>query len=307
MKKYNTVTFANLKVAGNFSGALNINKNEELILNIESKNEIEEIFEKYSICKDESLTSDSELKWIFEHIEEHVPFEKPDSYLGHCNVVYGIEHFRISLYRNGKKGDVGEYMKGARKDRDERLKRNEEVKSDCCKKLEPSIDNFTSSIRGRLEEHSKSFDFYMQNLLGMNAQDKDIHLVIFMEDTSEPGGIIYRKDKLINPFNIKGVAEAFVPYKDKIWAIILVYGHDRERCLTGITLQELLENYKAGNLLEDSELKPVDDKKRWEKISKEGSSKDMRQSVVFIDGNFCSSSGKSADIFDINDESIKCL
>ena len=252
---------------------------------MESKNEIEEIFEKYSICKDESLTSDSELKWLLEHIEEHVPNEKPDAFLKHCNVMYGIEHFRISLYRNGKKGDVGESVKGAKKNRDEKLRRNEEVKSDFYKDFKPSIENFTLSIIRNLEEHSKSFEVYMQNLLDMNAQDKDIRLVIFMEDKSEPGGIIDREDKLINPLSIKGVAEAFIPYKDKIWAIILVYGHDRERCLTGITLQELFENYKAGNLLEDSELKPVDDE-HWERISKEGSSKDMKRSVMFIDYDF---------------------
>lgn len=31
---------------------------------MKSKNEIREIFEKYNICKDESLTSESELKWF---------------------------------------------------------------------------------------------------------------------------------------------------------------------------------------------------------------------------------------------------
>ena len=90
------------------------------------------------------------------------------------------------------------------------------------------------------------------------------------------------ENRIIHPLCIEGIAEAFFPYKNDVWAIILSYGHNQKMYITGITISELLKKYEEGKLLKDKDCCPVGSM-HYEHISKENSDYDTKRSIVLLD------------------------
>ncbi len=76
-----------------------------------SKNEIKKILDTYELYEDFSITNDEDIKHVIQHRKNYVPSEKPDAFFKQNNVIYGIEHFQISLYKKLKSGDISKQAK----------------------------------------------------------------------------------------------------------------------------------------------------------------------------------------------------
>ena len=63
-----------------------------------SKNEIKKILDTYELYEDFSITNDEDIKHVIQHRKNYIPSEKPDAFFKQNNVIYGIEHFQISLF-----------------------------------------------------------------------------------------------------------------------------------------------------------------------------------------------------------------
>ena len=83
-----------------------------------TKNEINEIFKKYKVGI-ENISDDEDIQLLMQNINNHIPTEKPDAYLGLQNIVYAIEHFQISQYKILKKDqDISRIAEGSKARRD---------------------------------------------------------------------------------------------------------------------------------------------------------------------------------------------
>lgn len=216
------------------------NNNKGCVGFMTSKDEINQIITKYHLNKDISLTSDSELKWIVENIHAHNPFEKPDAYIENSNVIYGIEHFQISLYKANQKGDISQIARGSQDNR-------EKMCNDREFDFKPSIDNLLEALEKNMASHAKSFIEYRNNLA---SYQEEYRLIIFIEDSTESGYIVHKREtKPINPLLLDKVVEILLKYENEVWAILLSTGNEYEKTLTGCTIGELKGMARDNKLL----------------------------------------------------------
>lgn len=176
-----------------------------------SKNEIKNILDKYELYEDLSITNDKDIIHVIQQRENYTPFEKPDAFFKQNNVIYGIEHFQISLYKKLKSGDSSKQAKGSQRNR-------EKMREDKDFDLHPSIENYLTALSDNLHSHSGSFEAYRDRLT--KDDNCKYRLIIFVEDSSEPGYINRKQEpQAINPLLLKQIANIFLEYKDDIWGV----------------------------------------------------------------------------------------
>lgn len=210
-----------------------------VVICLESKEEINSIFNNYKVCIDDTFSCDNELKWVLNNIKEHQSFEKPDAYLVNNDNIYAIEHFQISQYRQYKGSDTARIAKGSKENRDK-------MKNDRDFDLKPSIENLIAALTKNLKSHASSFESYKSNILSIaNSQNKHYRLIILIEDSTESAYIVRSKDtKAVNPLLLKQIVECILEFKNNVWAVLYSYGNEVDKVLTGCTVEELEENAK---------------------------------------------------------------
>lgn len=221
----------------------------------ESKAEITKIFNEYRTRIDDTFSADMEFRWVLDNIDKHIASEKPDAYLVKGDVSYGIEHFQISQYIVKKGQDTSRIAKGSQAKR-------EKMKSDRDFSLQPSIENLIVAMERNLKVHSNSFNSYKSNILNLTNCNNEYKLVIFVEDSTDSGYIVKRRDtKAINPLNLRQLAEKVLQYKNDIWAIIYSYGNEMERVITGCTVKELEDRSNRNQLFNADDYAPFEVKR----------------------------------------------
>lgn len=207
-----------------------------------SKEEIQKICSRFEFIENID-SNDIELKNVINNRNNFKPFEKPDAiYISEGNDIiniYGIEHFQISLYKNiRKKGDISKIALGSQGNR-------KMLKEDKTYDYQPSVCNLIDSLKRNLETHSKSFEEYKNHTTKeYNCNYEKYKLIIFIEDSSDPGYIVKDKtSELICPLKIRQFVDQLLKYKDWIWAVIYTTGIDETKTITGYTLGELEKRY----------------------------------------------------------------
>lgn len=218
-----------------------------------SKNEIKNIVDKYELFEDFSPTNDENIKNIIRHIKDFVPSEKPDAIFEDDGIVFAIEHFQVSLYRKSGRNDVSKIAEGSQCKR-------EKMKDDRDFDLQPSIENFISALRDSLSSHSKSFESYKTNIISLeNYKSSEYRLVIFVEDSSKSGYVVRRREtEAVNPLLLKQIAEIFLEFKDSIWGVILTSGNEKQKRITGCTLEELKDRLENNELFDAKDFAPFE-------------------------------------------------
>ena len=218
-----------------------------------TKNEINEIFKKYKVGI-ENISDDEDIQLLMQNINNHIPTEKPDAYLGLQNIVYAIEHFQISQYKILKKDqDISRIAEGSKARRDK-------MKEDRDFDYKPSVDNLINALAKNIESHSKSFLAYKEHISEMaENKNKEYRLVIFIEDSTESGYIVKRREtQPINPLLLQQIVDILLNYKEDIWGVIYVFGNEVQKCMTGCTLKELDEKRNNGVLLDSKDYVPFE-------------------------------------------------
>ena len=126
--------------------------------------------------------------------------------------------------------------------------------------LQPSIENFISALRDSLSSHSKSFESYKAHIISLeNYKNSEYRLVIFVEDSSKSGYVVRRREtEAVNPLLLKQIAETFLEFKDSIWGIILTSGNEKQKRITGCTLEELKDRLKNNELFDAKDFAPFE-------------------------------------------------
>lgn len=227
-----------------------IERYEEIM---DTKAEINKLFENYVITIDDTFGNDRELKMILNDIQNCNSFEKPDGYLIKKNFVYAIEHFQISQYELKKNQDVSRIAKGSQKNRE---KMNDDRNFD----LKPSVNNLIVSLERNLKSHSNSFQSYKTNILNIkDCNEKEYKFIIFIEDSTESGYIVrHGETKVINPLKLRRLAEIILKYKPDVWGVIYSYGNEKSKILTGCTLKDLEEQMNNGKLFDSNDYIPFE-------------------------------------------------
>jgi hypothetical protein len=205
-----------------------------------TKNEIQEIFNKYDVSSEILGSNSEELIRISRSLRNCENSERPDSIINLYDICYGIEHFEVSMYRRIKKQDVNKAAEGRKKFRD---KLDDNLKYE----LKPSLQNLIDSISINLTSHSSSFIDYLSNLSN-RYPDKEHKLLLFIEDTSTPSSILDENEQYIHPLEIDKIAEIFLAYKNDIYAVIYCAGNETHKQLYIISLDEIEKQLTEGNL-----------------------------------------------------------
>lgn len=208
-----------------------------------TKNEIQDILEKYSISFNIINDNDEELFALCNGLKHCENSERPDSILILNNICFGIEHFEASVYKN-KKGDINREAEGRKAHR-------VKLQEDMIFELKPSLNNLVDSITNRFKSHSNSFSVYLNNI-NNKYPDKEYRLVIFIEDISSPSSIVDENEQYIHPLKIDKIVEAILEYKSDVFAVVYCVGNEISKQLTAIKLETLNEELRNGNLMEMS-------------------------------------------------------
>lgn len=236
-----------------------------------SKNEIKKILDTYELYEDFSITNDEDIKHVIQHRKKYIPSEKPDAFFKQNNVIYGIEHFQISLYKKLKSGDISKQAKGSQCNR-------EKMREDKDFDLHPSIENLLTALSDNLHSHSGSFEAYRDRLTKDN--NCKYRLIIFVEDSSESGYIVRKREtQAINPLLLKQIANIFLEYKDDIWGVIVTTGNEKQKRITGCTLAELESKLGNGELFDANEYAPFEVERRVH-VAKEDPTQDSNNITI---------------------------
>lgn len=209
-----------------------------------SRNEITELFSTSSISvMSRDTTNDPELKYLMNNLSCHTPYERPDAYLAHGDIVFCIEHFKISQYKHKKKGDIGQVAESSKQNRDQ-------LKEDAIFNLQPSLNNLCDSLNKALEKHLRDPSIYKDNVAKV-VKAKDYRLVLLIEDSSEQGAYVEKFDTTPrNPILFDKIAFNLLEYQNDIWGILLVCGNSIGKGLWGFTSDELEKLKYSGALLD---------------------------------------------------------
>lgn len=242
-----------------------------------SRREIFELFTRYNIIPDDSLTSNDAMQWIIRNLQNSVAFECPDAYMEYEKIVYGIEHFQVSMYNSSKKGDIARKADGTARKRDKIPLDKDYEEFD----LEPSINNLLNQLSGALKTHSKSFNEYKRNLNAIQDSSNN-RLILLIEDRSDPGYIVSETAGLTEKhLRFRQIAEILLQYKDDIWGILISSGNDQTKNLSGCLLAELQEEINKNSLLDITDYEPFE-KGRKRQISRKGVEDDEDEHLIII-------------------------
>lgn len=226
---------------------------------INSKNEIQQIVEKYELFDDLTITNDETIKRVIQRINDFSSFEKPDAFLEDNGIIFGIEHFQVSLYKKQKNSDISKISEGCNRTK---------MKKDRDFDFQPSVDNLLSALKENLKSHSKSFKPYRKNL----QTGSEYRLIIFVEDSSEAGYIVRKREtSAINPLLLKQIAEIFLEYKDEIWGVIYTTGNEKQKRITGCTLTELNCKLKNNELYDAKDYTSFETERKVHKAKNDSS------------------------------------
>ena len=241
-----------------------------------TKNEIEYMYKKYKVNISKSVCN-KELRELLDGISNHIPREIPDAFLCCGNLIYAIEHFQISQYDLVKNNqDISRISQGSRE-------RREKMKKDRDFDLKPSIDNLIKALSRNLCTHSKSFSLYKKNILELpESTEKVYRLVIFVEDSTESGYIVRKRETHpINPLLIKQIADVLLEYKNDVWGVIYAYGNEGEKEIVAFTLEELGVKMQNGELIDASACAPFEVERNVH-ISKKDKTEDSNTITIHI-------------------------
>lgn len=220
------------------------------------KNEIKALFSTFKINK-KIISSSSEINMLVNKLENAINYERPDAYIQIDNFVYGIEHFQISQYYKDKSGDIAQKTKGILNNKKTTTKEDDIF-------FNPSIDNLCKALSSNLQQHSKNFECYKSRIIEKTGMDASLYrLVIFVEDSTESGYIVKKRDtQTVFPMDLDKLAECLLNYKDSVWGILYSYGNEREKILSGYTMEELATKKENGILLDSSKYTPFEFQKK---------------------------------------------
>lgn len=234
---------------------------------VNSKNEIQQIVEKYELFEDFAITKDETIQRVIHRIKDYSPFEKPDAFLEDNGIIFGIEHFQVSLYKKQKNSDISKIAAGCNRSK---------MKNDRDFDFQPSVENLLSALKENLESHSKSFESYRNNL----QKELEYRLIIFVEDSSESGCIVRKREtSAINPLLLKQIAEIFLEYENEIWGVIFTTGNEKQKRITGCTLTELNCKLKNDELYDANDYTPFETERKVHK-SKNSDSQDSNHVTI---------------------------
>lgn len=217
-----------------------------------SRKELEDYFKSYKI-KVGSNTNDKEMQWLVNNINKARCSDKPDAYLIDANIAYGIEHFKVSMNKEDRKGAEEIKIEACVKNRD-KLKQDERVE------LTPSLDRLQISLISNLKQHSDSFSSYEENVLQLTGCQK-YRLVVFIECYSKSSYIVKNQGiQPIDPLELDIIVNPLLDYTDLIWGVIFATGNEQEKILYAYTINELLLKKQEGKLLNASEYKAFEDR-----------------------------------------------
>ena len=149
-----------------------------------------------------------------------------------------------------------------------------------CFELDPNIDNFFKSIYSNLNTHSGSFSAYYNNIAEMFSNEHiEVKLIIFMEDISQNCIVKYRDTRPINPLLLDKIFDMFKPYEQHLEGIIIAYGNEMQKVISGITINELNSLAEKKQLLNAKEYVTFVDE-HSEKVDKVDATKDKTTKVI---------------------------
>lgn len=241
-----------------------------------SRNEITELLStsKINIMINDN-TNDPELRYLMDNLVCHIPFERPDAYLVHGDVVFCIEHFKISQYKHKRKGDIGQKAESSKKNRDK-------LKDDETFDLQPSLDNLCDSLDSALKKHLHTPSIYRDNVAEI-VKAKDYRLVLLIEDASGQGVYIEKFNNTSrNPILFDKIASNLLMYQNDVWGVLIVCGNSISKGMWGFTCEELNKFKSCGSLLDITKYRPMYIQET-KSISKDDAGKDLHN--VFIELN----------------------
>ncbi|MBQ3444402.1 MAG: hypothetical protein IJG33_14295 [Selenomonadaceae bacterium] len=250
-----------------------------------SKNEIQSLFEKYHVIIKTDDMQNEDMIDVIEHLEtDAVAYERPDAYILRGKFIYAIEHFCVSQYAKKKNSDLSKEAEGAKICRDK-------MKTDRDFNLFPSRSNLERSFRENLDKHSKSFSTYKKNIMAIDkAKNHDYRLIILIEDITESWLVKSREVNIINPLNLSTMFDILSEYQNSVWGIACLYGNERDKFLTGYTVEELDERKKNGKLLCAENYVPFETERKVH-VSKNNSKDDRNSVTIKLYDCFCNRDG----------------
>ena len=238
-----------------------------------SRNEITELLSASQISvMPKDNTNDPELKYLMDNLARHIPFERPDAYLVYGDIVFCIEHFKISQYKHKKKGDIGQVAESSKQNRDR-------LKNDTMFNLQPSLNNLCDSLDEALKKHLRTPSIYRENVEEV-VKAKDYRLVLLIEDASEQGAYIEKFDTTPrNPILFDKIASNLLTYQNDVWGILLVCGNSIGKGMWGFTSEELKIFKDSGLLLDITKYRSMYSQET-KSVSKDDAKKDSHHITI---------------------------
>ena len=248
-------------------------------MEINSKNEVKHLFEKYQVTKKIDNTQDEDMIAVINHLEtDAVQYERPDAYMPLGKFIYAVEHFCISQYKKNKNSDLSMEAEGIKKHR-------ENLRKDKDFSLAPSLENLFNSLQYNLKNHSNNFSIYKKNVLELDKENRTYRLVILIEEVTSSWIVKKRDVNPVNPLNLSTVVETLLKYQESVWGIIYVYGNERDKCMTGYTMEELKTLKETGNTLPAENYAPFEVGRNIH-VSKDNAENDTNNVTIILHDSF---------------------
>ena len=136
-------------------------------------NEVQDFHDKISIVSQLIESSEINFKEIIDNMVNCDPRDRPDGLLLIGNIVYILEHFEMSIFKNTKR--KGDALKSVEKIPVEKIKKDVQ--------LHPKKYNLINNLEKGLLKHANSFEVYFEEAT-KQFPNKEYKLILLIEDNS---------------------------------------------------------------------------------------------------------------------------
>ncbi len=167
-----------------------------------SKQEVSTLFKQmmqnnYQLYYENDLEKERLLRFISEK-DKVKDIEAPDAYIEIGNIIYIIEHFKVSSYNAGKKGDS--FLCALNSNKDSQLNK-------------PNIENLVNNFERNFLNHANKINKYKEKI-EREHPNKEYKVIFLIEDTSKSILEVPHKANNISILNIKEINEILKKQND---------------------------------------------------------------------------------------------
>ena len=214
----------------------------------DAKNELKRLYDsiKESNARCEYLSDSIDFAKIIDQFPKTIHHNYPDGIVELDNVVYILEHFEVSAYREGKEDSLKKVLNSSC---NKLLSKNPKGKK---LDLHPSVANLCFALINSTEKHMKQYNNYLSNAKKIAQEDNPAKQYKFIFVIEEMGNTVIENENF-TVLDILECTEILLSY-EQIDGII-AYHHGRgENYLIALDRKNLLERSKTAKRKHQCEL-----------------------------------------------------